>query len=68
MNEVRNLENQARHGLQNQYFNDARNAMGQAQARWRPGLEARPAFSDDEVQQLDAGHVRSLGNQARRDL
>lgn len=51
MNEVRSLENLARGNLQNQEFQFARNAMGQAQARWRPGLGARPAFSDDEVHQ-----------------
>lgn len=65
MNEVRSLENLARCNLQGQYFETARNMMERAQAHWRPELGARPAFSDDELQQLDAGQVRSLEDLAR---
>ena len=53
MNEVRSLENLARGNLQNQEFQFARNAMGRAQARWRPGLGARPEFSAEEQGRIE---------------
>ena len=53
MNEVWSLENLAQGNLQNQEFEFACNAMGQAQAHWRPGLGARPEFSAEEQGQIE---------------
>ncbi|BCR99786.1 uncharacterized protein AKAW2_50128A [Aspergillus luchuensis] len=66
MDEVKRLEDHARRCLRMQLFDPGCDAMREAQELWNPALGvAKPAFSSDELRQIEVGKVQTLENLAR---